>query len=67
MNTVFLIARYFVEGNVYIPFLLFMCLCQKGIDFTCACECACAGQLTPEGLKHSRLTFSFNLVYDVCV
>lgn len=64
MNTVFLIARHFVEGNVYVPFILFMSLCQRGIDFTCACECACAGQLTQEGLKHSRLTFSFNLVYE---
>lgn len=31
----------------------------------CICECARAGQLTLEGFKHSRLTFSFNLVYDV--
>lgn len=35
-NTAFLIARHFVEGNVYIPFLLFMCLCQRGIAFMCA-------------------------------
>lgn len=36
IETVFLIARHLVEGNVYVPFLLFMCLCQRGIDFVCA-------------------------------
>lgn len=36
MNAVFLIARHFVEGNVYVPFLLFMCLCQRDVAFMCA-------------------------------